>query len=283
LNFKARKIRKKMQTQVIAVTIAICAFSAGIFKEALFPSVLTSQSIPASKPTPAPEPTPASEPIPDSEKNVIGTLASADEPIPAPEPIPEPEPIPDSEKNAIGTLASADEMESAPSWEFQRSIPADDQNLWTVLGPLSSILICILTSLMMDYLIHHKFRRCWRKEDGIKQRIIELRLLSHECRGLMSEWKNMLALVKEEEDHSFAQFNKEVRSMKKMMKVKDKRCYEFLNEINSMKIRIKGHGQGHVQFQNALDSAKMMMKMEKKCHMKCWDEMDSIMATERKC
>jgi DNA-binding FrmR family transcriptional regulator len=54
----------------------------------------------------------------------------------------------------------------------------------------------------------------------------------------------MLASVKEEDDHPFVEFVKDVNSMKKMLKVKDKRCAEFLNEINSIKNQIKSCGQG---------------------------------------
>jgi hypothetical protein len=39
----------------------------------------------------------------------------------------------------------------------------------------------------------------------------------------------MLALVKDEQDHHFAQFLKEVHSMKQMKKLKDKRYAEFQN------------------------------------------------------
>jgi hypothetical protein len=67
-----------------AVTIALCVFSVGILKEALFP------------------------PVPSSE------------PIMAPEPIPTSKPIPNSEKIPVRTLASGNEMESALSWEFQQ-------------------------------------------------------------------------------------------------------------------------------------------------------------------
>jgi hypothetical protein len=54
------------------------------------------------------------------------------------------------------------------------------------------------------------------------------------------ELKTTMALVKDEEDHRFAQ---------------------FLKDVDSMKMLIKVRGEWHAQFQNAIDS---VIKMEKK-------------------
>jgi hypothetical protein len=48
--------------------------------------------------------------------------------------------------------------------------------------------------------------------------------------------------VKDEKDHHFAQFNKEAHSTKKTMKLEEKRCAEFQKEIVSMKKLIKVQG-----------------------------------------
>jgi hypothetical protein len=46
------------------------------------------------------------------------------------------------------------------------------------------------------------------REGGTGQGLSELTILLHEGTGLISEMKTVLALVKDEEDHRFAQFNK---------------------------------------------------------------------------
>jgi hypothetical protein len=97
--------------------------------------------------------------------------------------------------------------------------------------------------------------------------------------GFVPELKNTLALVTDAEDHRFAQFQKEIFSRKKMMKVKDRSCAEFQNEMNSIKLLIKVQGERHDQFQNAMDSVKNTMKMENKCHSKYLDEMNSMTMT----
>jgi hypothetical protein len=69
-------------------------------------------------------------------------------------------------------------MESAQSWEFQqRSLQADNQNFWMVLGPLSFSLIYILILLMLHYLIHHKHRWGWHGAGDTKQEPSQLRML----------------------------------------------------------------------------------------------------------
>jgi hypothetical protein len=140
----------KTKILVTAVTIVLAIYSGGILKESLFPRDPSFVPIPASTPITAPEPSLALELIPGPEP------ISPPEIIPASEPTPASEPISDYKKIPVGTLASADEMESAPSCEFQwKGLPADDQNLWTVLGPLSSSLICVFVSLMIEFLIRH--------------------------------------------------------------------------------------------------------------------------------
>jgi hypothetical protein len=112
--------------------------------------------------------------------------------------------------------------------------------------------------------------------------LAQLRMLLQEDKRLMPERKTMLTLVKDEEDHLFAQFLNEVDLMKKMMKMKDKRHAEFQNDMDSLKMLIKVQGQQHAQFQNAMDLVKNTMKMENKCRTKFRDEMDS-MTVEREC
>jgi hypothetical protein len=128
----------------------------------------------------------------------------------------------------------------------------------------------------MNYLINHIYGRCWRREDGTKQKLSELRMLLHEVTGLTSEWKTTVALVKGEEDNGSAQFLKVVHSMKKIMKVNDQILAEFQKEMDSVKLLIKNRGQRNAQFQNAMDSMKNKMKMENKCLIKFRDEMDSM-------
>lgn len=73
----------------------------------------------------------------------------------------------------------------------------------------------------------------------------------------MPELKITLALVKDEKDHCFAQFLKDVDSMK-MMNLRDKRHAEFQNEIDSLKMLIKVWSEQHAQYQNAMDSVMVM-------------------------
>jgi hypothetical protein len=305
-----------METQILGTVVGIAVFTllGGILKEALFPTPPSSEQFgapkitQASKPIPTSKPIPAFKPIPAPEPTLASELIQAQEPIPASEPTPAPgstpnsepsphfEPTPaseqiqesesvsDSENVPVATVASAEEMESAPSWKFERrSLPTDDQNLRAVLDSLSSSLIYILTSLLMEYLIRHIYRRCWRRKSGSEQMFSYLRMLLHKSTGLMSECKIELNLVKVEEDHRFAQFLKEVQSMKRIMKVRDKHFAEFQNEMNSVKMLIKFQGQKRAEFQNAMDSTKNMMKRENKCNVKFRDEIESMkMAMERK-
>jgi hypothetical protein len=102
----------------------------------------------------------------------------------------------------------------------------------------------------------------WHREGGTKEKLSQLRMSLQEGNRLMPERKTTLALVKDEED---------------------KRHAEFQNEMDSLKKLIKVQGQWHALFQYAMDSVKNTMKMENKCHTKFWDEMDSMMTMEREC
>jgi hypothetical protein len=178
-----------MDTQTIAtaVSIALFVFCGGIFKDSLFPPVSLSEL-------------PTLEPI------------SASKPISAPEP------------TSVGTFASAEELESAPSWEFQqRSLPANKQNLWTARLMLSSSIMYILISLMMEYLIRHIYRRWLRRESAAEQ-LSHLRILLRENIRLMSEWKTELVLVKGEKDSRLSQFLKEAQTITNTMEVGDTLC-----------------------------------------------------------
>jgi hypothetical protein len=123
-------------------------------------------------------------------------------------------------------------MGSAAPREFQRrSLPVEDHISWTFVSLVSSGLIEILISLMMTSLISYISRWFWHREDLTEQELKELRMLLHDCPGLVSEMKTMLALVKDEVDHKFAQFHEEEHSMKKDDEVNDKRRAEFQNEL----------------------------------------------------
>jgi hypothetical protein len=76
-------------------------------------------------------------------------------------------------------------------------------------------LMDILVSLMMECLILYICRRYWRREGGTERELSELRTLLRESTGLISKMKTVLALVRDEEDHHFAQFHKEEHSMKR--------------------------------------------------------------------
>jgi hypothetical protein len=161
-----------------AVTVVIAVLSVGIFKETLFPPDPLSVPIPLPEIVPAPKPilAPKPKPIP------------APKPTPAHKPIPAPEPISDYKKIPIGSLASA-----------------DAQNSWMVLGPLIPSLISILISLMIEFLIHYICQWCWSREDTTEEEMEKLRMMLQDAARLMKEWKTMLALEKDEEDHLFAQ------------------------------------------------------------------------------
>jgi hypothetical protein len=62
----------------------------------------------------------------------------------------------------------------------------------------------------------------------------QLRMLLQDGDRLMRESKATLALVKDAEDNHFAQFQKEMDSMKKMTNVENKRRTKFWDEMESM-------------------------------------------------
>jgi uncharacterized membrane-anchored protein YhcB (DUF1043 family) len=196
--------------------------------------------VPAPKPLPTPKPIPARKTIP------------APEPSPTSKPILASKSIPDYKKIPVGSSTSA-----------------DDQDLWMGLGPLIPRIISILFSLMIEFLIHHIYQRCWRKENRTEEEMSELRKLLDDATGLMSEFNTMLALVKDENDCLFAQLLKETQSMEKTMKLKDKRNVECHNE------------KQHAQFQNAMDSARNRLKKVKECYIKFRNETDLMKVLER--
>jgi uncharacterized protein YqfB (UPF0267 family) len=127
---------------------------------------------------------------------------------------------------------------------------------------------------MLHYLIHHKHRRGWHREGETKQELSQLRMLQMGD-GLMPETKTTLVSVKDAEEHRFAQFQKEIVSRKKVMKVKDKSWAEFQNEMNSMKMLIKVQDERHAQFQNEMNSKKMLIKVQGERHAQFQNEMNS--------
>jgi hypothetical protein len=151
-----------------------------------------------------------------------------------------------------------------------------DETSWTVLGLVTYSLITIFILLSMESLTRHLYEWVWRREDETEREMTKLRELLHENIQLVSEWKAMLALFQDEKQKMLSQFIKEDQSIKKAMRMEEKRYAEFQEDMNLTKNLIRDQSQKYAQFQNTMDSLTNTMKMENKNHTRFRDEIRSM-------
>jgi hypothetical protein len=219
-------------------------FHIGIGKEYLLPPITASESVTVSEPIAVFETIPVSEPIP------AFKLISPSENIP------------------VATLTTTEETESAQRWEFQgRNLPEDEQNFWMFLAILFPSLINILY-----YLMEYRIRRGWYREKKTKERS-QLRMMLEKGESFMVELSSTVAFMKELEDKLRAEYQNQTN----LKKADYQRRAQLQKDMDSVRAMMKMDDKHRAQLQNEMDAMKPMMKVEDELRAQFQNEMDTIM------